>query len=935
MAVQRYKRRGVRARPARASALGLSSTIAITLTVTLALDAGAETVDPAVVVVSAVKRDPKPGDTGAVDTKLQHAGIVDVVGADDVKSLPDTTIVDALRRVPGLSVLPTSDSEHARDEAASPVIRGLGAAYNNVTIDGSPLASAGTSNGNQRSIARGARLDILPASMIGDIVVNKTFSAALDPNAIGGAIDLRTRSAFARGGRPFFTIEGAGGGASDVSTPLPQQRIGARLVASGGLTFGPERRYGVVVAANHQRLDTTSDAHMTTDTVSENFYDSQGRRTSGSGSGNGIGNGYAVPQQDKYWCVQNTRSRDGITVKAEARPTDSVSAFVTGGYYSFQDHMLRHENLIDPRNSAKVFNQTATSGAYPGGAVEVGYSRQQMRSITRMLQTGLDWELAADQSLGLRANVSRATYREPIVMIKYVTNASYGAPGKAGATAVATPEYGFDYDTSGLNPSFNVAPSAWNKLDNYKLSYYRPDYQRASVDTIGNLRADYAFNAGKRGFGAGAGIAYTVDRPSYSIYRYELAPNNSQPALTLPSVIGPGAPLMYQQNGLGLLTIDAARAIAQMAALRSAGGFNVTDQANLSNQDNFEHRERTVGAYAQLDYTGDRLRARVGLREDATRQDTVGRALVAGSWTSQPSSSRYRFLLPSALATYRVSDAVDVRVAASQTIGRPTYDAYAARSAINFVNAADAGNADASGVTVVVGNPDIRPRRSTNTDLAFNYRLPAATGGLLSLAAFNKNIKDEIFDSSSLGYTYQGVTYANAFVTRPVNAAEASVRGVEASAIVDSLAWLHPLLADIGLSANWTAMRGSMDVLKSDRSIRTLRNLVGQPERTANLNIFYRRENLELRAAYQRQGKALRAIVPDIAWQDLYWASRAQLDFQASYRISPSLTFFGQVSNARASRMTSYIGPGQNLLKDTFSVPTVVWLGVRYTPALF
>ena len=854
--------------------------------------------------------------------------IADMLDAETVRALPDNTVVEALRRLPGVSVLPTSDSEHARDEATSPVIRGLGAAYNNVTVDGSPLASAGGPNGNLRSMGRGARLDLLPSSMIEQLVVNKTFSADLDPNAIGGAIDIRTRSAFDRSARPFFTIEGAGGTASGVSRPRPQDRIGGRLAATGGFTFGPEQRYGLVLAANYQQLDTTADAHMTTDTVSENFYDDQGRRVAGANTGNGR----AVPQQDKYWYMQNSRTRAGVTVKADARPSAGLSAFVTGGYYRFRDRMERNENLIDPRNTATVARQTANSGTYGAGAVEVGYSWQQITSATSMLQSGVDWKPAPDQSLGLRANVSRATYREPIVMIKYATNASYSAPGSGGSTPVATPEYGFDYDTSTFNHSFNVAPSAWNRLANYKLLYYRPDYARAATDTIANVRADYRYEPKQSGFGVGAGVAYTLDRPKYNIYRYELVPNTGAPALTLASVIGPTAPLWYNRGGLGLLTIDPARAAAQIAPLQAAGAMNVTDQRNLSNQDNFEHSERTLGAYLQGDYTGERLRARLGLRSDATRQETVGRALVAGSWTPLPSSSRYHFLLPSAQAGYRVSDAVDVRAAASQTIGRPGYDAYAARSAISFVNAADAGNPNAAGVTVTVGNPDIRPRRSTNTDIALDYRLPA--GGVLSLAAFNKDIKDEIFDTSSVGYRYQNVSYANAVVTQPVNAAAASVKGLEASVIVNSLAWLHPALRGVGFSANATIMDGRMTVLKADKSTRALDRLVGQPDRAANLSVFFLRDGLELRAAYNYQGRALRSIVPDIAWQDLYWASRAQVDLQASYGIGPELTVFGQVQNVGGSRMTSYVGPGRNLLKDTFSVPTTVWLGLRYTPRL-
>lgn len=864
----------------------------------------------------------------AIESKLDRTGIADVVSANEVQGLPDNTIVETLRRVPGLSVLPTLDNEHPRDEAATPVLRGLGAAYNNVTIDGSPLASPGTPNGNLGSIGRGVRLDLLPSSMISELVVSKTFSADQEPNAIGGAIDLKTRSAFERGGKPFFTFEGSGGGASDASRPRKQDRIGERLVTTGSFTFGPAHEYGAVVSANYQKLETSTDTHMTTDTVFENFYDAAGNRL----GGDKLGNGYAVPQQDKYWYVQDDRTRVGLTVKLEAKPNEQVYGFLTAGYYRFRDLMQRNENLIDPRNTATVYNQTPTSGYYPGADVEVGFSQQDMTSATRLLQTGLDWKMAENETLGLRANVSRATYREPLLMMKYATNAAYSAPGTGGATPVATPDYAFNYDSSGLNHSFNVNPAAYNKLSNYKLLYYRDDYVRSATDTIGNLRADYRRNLERPGLGFGAGLSYTLDRPSYNIFRNDLEPNTSQPALTLDGITGPSAPLMYNQGGLGLITIDPQAAMAQIAALRAAGGLNTTNQVGFSNQDNFEHVEKTVGAYVQGSYTSDRWRTLFGLREDHTRQDTNGRALVAGNWVGLPTGSSYHFLLPSIQATYQATPALDLRAAASQTIGRPTYDSYAARTSIGFANVNDAGNPDAQGVSVTIGNPQIKPRLSTNTDLALDYRLPRAANGLLSLALFNKDIRDEIFNQSSLGYTYQGVTYANAVVSMPANASDASVKGLEASAVVNSLRWMHPLLADVGFSANWSVLDGSMAVRKADGGIRNLDRLVGQPDQTRNLTVFYANKQFELRAAYNYQGKALRSIVPDIPWQDLYWAPRSQVDLQGSYRITPSLTLFGQVQNLHRSRMTSFTGPAQNLLKDTYSVPLVAWIGLRYTP---
>ncbi len=866
----------------------------------------------------------------AINSKLKATGIVDVVSANEVQALPDLTIVEALRRIPGLSVLPATDNEHPRDEAATPVIRGLGPAYNNVTIDGSPIASPGTPNGNLGSIGRGVRLDILPSSMISELTVIKTFTADLDPNAIGGAVDLKTRSAFERGGKPFFTVDLAVGEADDQGKPRNQDRIGVRTQATGSTTFGPDQKFGLVVSANYQKFDTYTETHMTTDTVHAGFYDNNGVLQTGEN----LGNGYAVPQQDKYWYVQDSRSRYGLTAKGEAQFNDKVYGFVTGGVYHFKDEMERNELLIDANRRGTVLNQTATSGQYALGDVEVGFAKANIVTDTKVLQTGLDWKIADDQLLTFRASASRATYREPITMIKYIAGATYPAPGGSGASVTPTAPYAFTYDTSKFNQAFNVSPTAFYNLDAYHAFYYRPDYKRSASDNVYSGRVDYRKNMefDSEGLGFAFGASFTKDSPEFNIYRNDLEPNNSQPALTLATAAGPGGAPLHYSNGLYLLTIDPAKAIAQLEALRRAGGLNTTDQTNFSNQDNFEHQEKTLGAYGIVAYATPKLRAQFGLHEDSTDQETTGRARVNGVWTKLPTKSSYDYLLPSGVVTYNLTPSLDVRLGASQTIGRASFDSYAARSSVSFVQASDQGNPNATGVTVVVGNPDIKPRKSTNLDLAVDWRLSNRYGGLVSLAVFNKDIKDEIFNSSSQGFTYGGVNYVNAIVTRPVNASNARVRGVEANVIVNSMEWVHPWLKDIGASANVTLLDGELDVLRSNKKVRTLDRLVGQPDQTENVTVFYNHAGLEVRAAWNHQGKALRSITPDIAWQDLYWKSRDQIDLQASYEVRPGFTVFGQASNVGGDRMTSVYGPNKNLLKDTYSVPTVYWLGLRYTP---
>lgn len=870
----------------------------------------------------------------AISTKRAATNIVDSVAATDVRALPDSTIVEALQRVPGLSVLPATDNEHPRDEAATPVIRGLGPNYNNVTLDGLQIASPGTPNGTLGSITRGVRLDILPSSMISQLDVVKTFTPDLDPNAVGGAVNIITRSAFADGGRPFFTAEGSLGYTGDHGKPRDQADVGERFSATGSTTFGSEHQFGLTLSGNYQQLSSFTDSHMTTDTTSYNFYNSAGVLQ----TGNNLGNGYAVPQQDKYWYVQDKRTRYGLTGKFEAKISDALSGFVTLGYYYFKDNMQRNENTIGAVNMNTVSNQTATSGTYAGGRVEVGYENSDIISRTKVAQAGMDWRPDERQHLSARFGASRATYDETFSMIKYTTGAVRSAVGTGGTSSVDISPLAFTYNTSSLNHSFNVDPSAYYNLSNYTLGYYRPYNHRFAGDDVLTGRLDYDFNRGAdaQGFGFGVGASYTDDRPSFNLDRTDYEPNTSQAAISLATALGPtGAALKYNTAGLNLLTINPTAATAQIAALAAAGGLNQTDQSGYNNQDDFEHVEKIFGAYGLVSYRSDAVSAEAGFHLDHTDQQTTGRIKTAAGWGPNRTGSKYTYVLPSAIATWHTTKALDLKAAFSQTIGRPAYDSYAARSSITFATTGDMGNPNATNVSVTVGNPNIKPRLSTNYDIAANYYLSNKYGGLISLAGFYKNIKDEIFTQSTQGYTYQGVTYVNALVSQPMNASSANIKGIEANAIVNSLGFISPWLKSIGASANYSLLDGHMTIpAVGTTAARTLDRLVGQPNYIANASIFYSHNGLELRGAWVRKGSALRAVVTNSYWQDLYWAPRSQIDLSASYTLRNGVAVVGQVSNVTHSRLTSLMGPGRDLLKDSYSVPTTFWLGIRITPKI-
>ncbi|MCJ2185782.1 TonB-dependent receptor [Novosphingobium beihaiensis] len=855
-------------------------------------------------------------DQRALDAKRRMRNIADALSIDEVRRLPDSTVADAMRRIPGVSVLPVADNEHPRDVPIAPVVRGLTQAYNNVTIDGMPIASTGIPDAGSNSASRGVRLDILPASAVSRLLVIKTFTPDLDPNAIGGAIDLQTRSAFGNHGAPFLSLEAGLARPSRHSQVQPQSELGPHATATASRTFGPDHRFGVVISASYRHLDNNSDVHGTSDSGYLNFYKDDGTRAESGSTGNGI----PVPRQDKYWYNGSDRRQWGVTARAEADlGTLRLSALAAD--LVFRDGFTRNEIIIDPEGPGAA-DQTATSGRFEAGAIQTGYRHGITRNETQIARFGAAWSPGEEDRITIDASFSRAMMRERYDMVKFT--AGLDAEGKS----TGSPLLGFAYDTAPLQFSFNPPPSAYTDLSLYAADYWR-HRSRTADSRIEALRAGWRHNTdrGNRGFGFATGVSAT--RSTYAYGFSNEAYETTDRGLTLADAGYVSAVrLPFNQNGLPLLVIDPARAWQMFEDNRSV--ITRTDNEADELQNDFRHAESSLDGYGMIRFASGRFEALAGARLDYTRLSTRGYIGVADTWSPHQSSAHYVQLLPSVLVNFRLAAGLRLRAGYSRTISRPSYEDYAPRSSIDFATGATPGDGDAQGVSVRLGNPGIKPRLSDNFDLSAEWTLPGAWDGMVSAAAFHKAIRNEIFDATTTGYTYGGVYYRFARVFRPANATAAHISGLELSAVVGSLEPVTPLLRHVGFSANWTLLDGKLTVPLKNGSVRALHRLVGQPGEIRNLSVFFNDNGFELRGAMNWTGRALRSIVPGRPWEDAYWAPRRQFDMQARYHFTRGFSVILDVSNLTEERLTSLTGPGMAWLKDSYSVPRTIRLSLHW-----
>jgi TonB-dependent receptor len=121
------------------------------------------------------------GQSKALNQQKNSKNITNIISSDQVGRFPDQNVGDALKRIPGINV------QYDQGEARFGNIRGTSPEYNSMAIDGDRIPSA-------EAETRSIQLDLIPSDMVQSIEVNKVVTADMDADAIGGSVNLITKS---------------------------------------------------------------------------------------------------------------------------------------------------------------------------------------------------------------------------------------------------------------------------------------------------------------------------------------------------------------------------------------------------------------------------------------------------------------------------------------------------------------------------------------------------------------------------------------------------------------------------------------------------------------------------------------------------------------------------------------------------------------------
>lgn len=812
----------------------------------------------------------------AIAVKREAFVVSDVVSADDIGKLPDHNTAAALRRIPGISVM------EDQGEPRFPVIRGLRSTYNRTTIDGALVASVDESG-------RTVPLDIVPSVMAGRLEVIKTVTPENDGNAIGGVINVTTRSAF-DAKKPFFNGM-ASYGDYERSGGVRNDKASYRLAFAAGRTFGAEDQWGVVIGASQEQLDYDIPQVESADPSVREYTAAGAPVASGSPTGNGI----QVPTQVRLFWYNNTKQRSGVNAKLEYRPSDAFRWDASVLASRMEDDEERIEYRIEPLGN--VANQTQTSGAFARGRGIIQLNQPITTREIGLARTGFTWTFARDWTASGDLVYSLAGLKVPNESVEFRTVDAQGA------------NYAFTYDTTNpLFPTFNpVNDAALRDPANYALQQHRQALTKTN-ETTSQARLDFAYDDGEAWKLKFGGVLRASDRDFRSSQVNFRAGTGF--TYTLAEVDKPGPSELIAGRYRLTPRIDAEAAMAFFRANR--GRFTTAVTAPTGN---YDVSEDVQAGYAQASYRFGDLTVLGGVRYERTKVESDAVRNTAGVLTPVSNSGSYGNWLPSLHLQWKPRSNVIVRAAWTNTIGRPDYGSLAATENLSF---------DGSQPTLSRGNPNLKARESEGFDLSLEVY---PTDGMVSLAVFSKDIKNEIFTLSSTAQLDVGRGVETVLISTPRNAETAKIKGVE-FAVQQAFTFLPAPFDGLGFNGNVTWLDTEFTFLTASGPRVT--GLYQQPEITTNESIYYQRGPFEARLSHNYIGGQLETINDANVNSDQYWKGRHVFDASLSWRLNDRISLFVEGQNLSNTGRQEVTGPKRRNLQEWANYGRTYWVGAAF-----
>ena len=835
------------------------------------------------------------GEVEAINRERESDNILQVLPVEVITSLPNTNIADALGRLPSVTL------ERDEGEGKYVQIRGLEPRLSNVTINGINVPSP---EGSVRQI----KLDVIPANLVESVEINKTLSANQDGDAIGGSVNLVTKTPEEK---PTLYINGIGG-----YTPIIGGRGLTEIDGTIGKRFGASKKLGVLFGSS---------------------YDWNGRGIDDIEPSLDVVNGVPVVPSIDLREYRYYRTRYGFTGSVDYKLGDLSGVYIRGLYSHFDNFGDRW--VYSPSINTFV---SPTQGDVDG-SVDFGAQIRRPVEVIGSLEAGgkhvfTNWTLAYNIAASRSASEDHG-----------YSSAKLGGPSGPNPQPLV---FNLDW-TNPHTPKLIPQPGGNNLVNIYDPTLYslsNLDVSRTyspQVNLQGGFSASRSYHLGGHfstfEFGAKFRNAHKFEDATDPVYD-----SVSNPGMT--QFVGSFTNSDYYDHVYPFgPTVDYGKVTSYFNSNPSDFTVDVTSTAQNSAPNNYDLLERVSAGYLMNTTDFGRLRLQVGIRFEGTNESVLGNKVLfdsngnlCGTPPADPTDpnclgatnaiqpisvkSSYVDPLPSVQMRYQLAHDAAIRAAYGRGIARPSYSDLPPffNAQLNSANQID------------VGNPNLKPTYANNFDLLYEQFLKPV--GLLQAGFFYKQISDPIYEgvksaitTNQYGSQYNDGTWS---VTQPINGKSAKVYGFEI-AYQQHWTFLPGPLAGIGIFANYGYTHSSTDGVpgRSDKPA-----LLRQAPHTWNISPTYDRGRISARLGLSynaanifqynySDGADLGIKGPN---GDVYLYSHLQVDAQAQIRVYRGVQLVVGGLNLTNEVFGFYQGSPQYLIQREYYKPSYLF-GLRYT----
>jgi len=194
-----------------------------------------------------------------IERKKGAATLIDSIVAEDVGSLPDRNVGEAISRMSGIAL-----DRGAFGEGVSVSVRGNAANLIRVELDGQGVQSAGGIDMNGGGGGRGVEFRQLSADLIKSVDVVKGSTADMTEGSLGGSVIIKTRTALDFR-KPFVSIRTAASQSSLNRTWTPDANV---ILANHYL----DGRLGLLLNATSTTLDNEAHAAQVAQSAQQGYF---------------------------------------------------------------------------------------------------------------------------------------------------------------------------------------------------------------------------------------------------------------------------------------------------------------------------------------------------------------------------------------------------------------------------------------------------------------------------------------------------------------------------------------------------------------------------------------------------------------------------------------------------------------------------------------